>query len=1103
MMMDGDGMGQWAGGRASGSGRSGVALSLFIGLGAVGCEVLLEARRRVAALYGSPQRAATLRWLAIDIEGAPAGANSLPEPPGVALLASEMLRLKASFGALAEHDASPALGSAAGESWWRESAPQGSACGRALDEWASGGVGDGVKGGVRVRGRLALLGGWPLVEASVRDSVRQACLAETIAQAREALGPVDETQLNVYVVSSLGEGLGGGLCDLAYGLRQMLRQSLGGVSQNVNLIGLALLPLFSATEHELANTHAALAELNHWSDRDTVFRARGPGGIEVGPDSEAPFDFCYLLSERNREGIAIDGETLAQMAAQWLALDITPDFASARNNDRPLLRRALMAGDEWGAPTCYASAGVAGLKFPRDLLEQACAHRLAREAWSNAMRPRSSPEEARLAAQAAEWLRQAGLDAASCLYPSALPEAQKALDEQWREAGRRAVELPNSQLGAFADEALRSIEGGSTEGSSGSRQEESQIQSLLEKGLESVINDAEGRHAAALRILHHAREGAAAVVRALDDAIAASAEREEESQARWRVARAALEGLQQRAKLGWLARGAREKRRQEIESAFQCAAAWGSERLRRQALQAERRAATAFAPLANRMERDVHRFGALVEESFEWFQKQQDRCEASEPGAGERLVLHPSDPPTLKAAAALHFEVLAGLHSAAEVWEAALRGQSNPTSQASQSEAQGLFRRVLSGGGEALRQAVQRESLGHSRRYFAGFDALELWTRMFPDSEAAASGIQKLLARSAPYFPLTAGAVVPGYNEAQATVQRRAAFFNARDVARRNESQENFASALSRCGFVGEAAGEGAGARDALLPMSDRTQVVFWSEAGGFPLRAAGRALEPYATAYQKQLKSSAALHSREDIALWLPVEPPSPQTLRRAWARFIVLLACGDITVQPPGPAATLAGTGSNGNSSGRSFVLQGKASPASAPLKLIDQAPPLLHMAIPEDAPFPPAMREAVLRLAAHEEQAEALVSQHRHALGAPQLGRKLVSYLEALPSDAPWRHHAGDVLASFINAELGGVIAPAGPRPSEPSVELLQKQLAVLNEVLRDPARSDMHEAARHRRQEVLLALKQRAAARVAPDASLDLDPEARLNRLLEEA
>jgi hypothetical protein len=130
--------------------------------------------------------------------------------------------------------------------------------------------------GVRALGRLALVDHHRGITRRLEAELRECSRVEGLQQATRQSGlPVRSTVPRVYVVAGLAGGTGGGMfLDVAYLVRQLLRD-LG--QPQAEVVGLFLLPQGRGEKlrtPELANAYAALAELNHYGSFGSTFQAR-------------------------------------------------------------------------------------------------------------------------------------------------------------------------------------------------------------------------------------------------------------------------------------------------------------------------------------------------------------------------------------------------------------------------------------------------------------------------------------------------------------------------------------------------------------------------------------------------------------------------------------------------------------------------------------------------------------------------------------------------------------------------------------------------------------------------------------------------------------
>ena len=154
-----------------------------------------------------------------------------------------------------------------------------------------------VTGGLRPLGRLAFFDHYRVIVDRLRCELEACADPEALSAASQHTGlKVRSNRPRVYVVTSLAGGTGSGMfIDLAYVVRQLLKQ-MGHARPEV--AGLFLVPAVTddaARKRALGNTFAALTELNHFSSPEATFTARYEERQAALNDSGAPFSRCVLL----------------------------------------------------------------------------------------------------------------------------------------------------------------------------------------------------------------------------------------------------------------------------------------------------------------------------------------------------------------------------------------------------------------------------------------------------------------------------------------------------------------------------------------------------------------------------------------------------------------------------------------------------------------------------------------------------------------------------------------------------------------------------------------------------------------------------------------
>jgi hypothetical protein len=255
--------------------------ALVLAVGQVGREVVEQLRRVVRDRYGSPLKLPHLRYLYLDTDPATAEvATTLPDDPA-AFGPREAVHTKLNrFSHYVQREILPPT-----------------------DQWMPPsllyklGRSPGAANGVRAYGRLALVDSARAVIQRLRQEVEPLLTDVPLEEGEKLTGlGLRSNRPRVYVVAGLGGGTGGGMfLDLAYLVRQELRQ-VGYLRPEV--VGVFLVPPAekgSGKSPALGNAHAALAELYHFQGRfskyQTVFdRAEPPVA-----DADPPFARVGLL----------------------------------------------------------------------------------------------------------------------------------------------------------------------------------------------------------------------------------------------------------------------------------------------------------------------------------------------------------------------------------------------------------------------------------------------------------------------------------------------------------------------------------------------------------------------------------------------------------------------------------------------------------------------------------------------------------------------------------------------------------------------------------------------------------------------------------------
>ena len=290
--------------------------ALVIGLGQMGLYVLKQLRQELHEQFGGPEAVPPLRLLHLDTDPETSQAAARG-PAETALRSSETLLARLQRPS---HYIKPREGQGV-QAWLHP---------KVLYRMPR----QQVTSGIRALGRLAFVDNYRPIARRLEAELAACCRPEPLQQAgkQTRLGVRSGTP-RVYVVAGLAGGTAGGMfLDVAYTVRQLLID-LG--HEEAEIVGLFVLPSAdaeAARPAELANTYAALTELNHFADPRRHFQARYESG-EAGTTAQVvlsgsgpPFQRCVLFSLPDPRGAGPAGESpdgtppLSQAAARVVGL---------------------------------------------------------------------------------------------------------------------------------------------------------------------------------------------------------------------------------------------------------------------------------------------------------------------------------------------------------------------------------------------------------------------------------------------------------------------------------------------------------------------------------------------------------------------------------------------------------------------------------------------------------------------------------------------------------------------------------------------------------------------------------------------------------------
>jgi serine/threonine protein kinase len=353
---------------------------VIIGVGKFGLGTLRQLRKEIADHFGSPDALPCLRLLYVDTD--PESIQQAPRGPAqLALHQSELVHTRLHRPS---HYRKPHHGETDLETWlhpkmlYRIPRQQTTA-------------------GVRALGRLAFVDHYKALARRLRIELEECCTPRALQKSVTDTGVhLASFTPRIWLAASLAGATGGGMfIDLAYLVRLQL-QDLG--YDGAELVGLCYLPHVDRDARrvpELANTFAALRELNHFSTPHCLFSASYEMGELRGPPKRfqwrgPAFHRCLLLGlppgPLSPGGDDSAGPVFSQAHAATLgtgahlifadlatALGRSAERRDAKDEDSPKLKSSK-AGEATGRieATRFHLPGLYRLVWPRrQLLEQA------------------------------------------------------------------------------------------------------------------------------------------------------------------------------------------------------------------------------------------------------------------------------------------------------------------------------------------------------------------------------------------------------------------------------------------------------------------------------------------------------------------------------------------------------------------------------------------------------------------------------------------------------------------------------------------------------------------------------------------------------------
>jgi hypothetical protein len=292
--------------------------ALVIGLGQAGLAVLQRLRECFRQTFGAVDALPNIHWLHVDTDPA-AQRLTAGDGAGPALSSAEILqtRLNRPSHYLRAYKSQPRL-----ESWFDLKMlyriPRNPAT-----------------TGLRLLGRLAFFDNYRRIAARLKTELEACSRPDVLASVARLPGfGLRTLRPRVYVVTSLAGGTGSGIfLDLAYVLRKLLKAQ---GEDSPDLVGIFLLPAVDRSPDQtlaMANTFAALTELNHFSAPETCFWAHYDDNEPPLRDTEPPYDRCFLMPLPAARDDS-QSQAPAGLIADWLYNDLTTSLGRTADETR-------------------------------------------------------------------------------------------------------------------------------------------------------------------------------------------------------------------------------------------------------------------------------------------------------------------------------------------------------------------------------------------------------------------------------------------------------------------------------------------------------------------------------------------------------------------------------------------------------------------------------------------------------------------------------------------------------------------------------------------------------------------------------------------------
>lgn len=358
--------------------------TLIIGLGGTGGDVVMRIRRRFYESYGSLAEFPIVGYLWMDTDRS--------EKHILAREIRDFVRLTDTERLMMTINDTTAITTNLKEPNFQH-----------IDKWwypglnSLGQMNEGA-GQIRAYSRLAFFHHYTAIRAAIVDAnkrirdplAQESMMKSSVLKDQGLLAQVEFQQpTNVYLVTSIAGGTGSGmLMDMAFLVKDVFQEG------NVTVSSFLVFPdhFGSVTNERMkANSYALLKELNYYQYGVSHFNAEWTRGTQSKVPIP-PFDYCYVFDNQNAAGQVTGGQPNSQeLVFELLADSIFKDFshgefADHKRSARINLRQYMNKTFDYEHPRFkqrfiqrYGSLGMASIMVPHARIITACAHRLASE----------------------------------------------------------------------------------------------------------------------------------------------------------------------------------------------------------------------------------------------------------------------------------------------------------------------------------------------------------------------------------------------------------------------------------------------------------------------------------------------------------------------------------------------------------------------------------------------------------------------------------------------------------------------------------------------------------------------------------------------------